>query len=290
MKSTQQRGQMLILVLWIMGLLSAAMGVLVMRSTHELRLGRFPLTLVQQRSVAEAAVWQAAALISHDDPAVDHLKEPWATGVDPQTEQQLLGSIPIGEGAFTIGVEDSEGVHIGLVDEQRKLNLNTAAVGHLAHLIEAVGPSGTPAQGIADAILDWRDEPVGSACASATPPCHNGPFDTVDELRLVPGMTPALFDALQPYVTVYGAGAINVNTASAVVLNTVGAPGDDWVQQRDEGRHPFTTSPQPGNLLLTVTSTQFTVPVETTLRSTSRTTHLEAIIDREGHILAWHPR
>lgn len=54
----------------------------------------------------------------------------------------------------------------------------------------------------------------------------NGPLDTVDEIRYLPGMTDELFEAVKPYLTVYpvstGTGipddGVNVNAASVEVL------------------------------------------------------------------------
>lgn len=80
----------------------------------------------------------------------------------------------------------------GLVDENSKLNLNTAT----AEMLELL-PRMTPE--LAAAIVDWRDEDTepgeGGAedetYARLNPPrrAKNAPFETVDELRLVYGFT-----------------------------------------------------------------------------------------------------
>lgn len=49
----------------------------------------------------------------------------------------------------------------------------------------------------------------------------NRGFRTVDELRLVPGMTDEFFNLLQPQITIYGMKAINPNLASAKVLKSL---------------------------------------------------------------------
>ncbi len=281
------RGQVLILVLWVMGILTVAMGVLITRSTHELRLGEIPLQLIQRQAVAQAGVWQASAVVKQDDPAVDHLGEAWATGVDPATEQQFFIDRGAGKGTFSIGVADNQDVfQAGLIDEQRKLNINTAAPGQLTRLIEQLIPD-APAAELAAAAVDWRDEPAGLFCQAATAPCHNAPFDTVDELRLVPGITPAIFEAMKPYVTVYGTGLVNVNTAPVVVLDAIGGKGENWVEQRKN--QPFTSSPDTSIPNLGVASTDFTVAVQAHLTG-GGTTYLQAVIDREGRILSWNPQ
>ena len=52
--------------------------------------------------------------------------------------------------------------------------------------------------------------------------CKNGPFESVEELLLVRGVTPAIFKRALPYITVYGSGAVNINTADATVLEALG--------------------------------------------------------------------
>ena len=292
-----QNGQSLILVLWIMGLAGLAIGALTMRATHELRLGQVPQHALQRAAIAQAAVHQAIAVLQHDDPASDHLDETWATGVDEDTQQQLLLEVLVGAGGFSVGVRAADGLRVGMIDEERKLHLNTTALGRLQRLIELVAFGEADAERITQAIGDWRDEPAGPLCAGASPACHNGPFETVDELRLVPGMTPQLFAALEPYVTVYGTGAVNANTATAIVLTAMGYDGDAVVAQRATQVFDAANPPPPG---LVTTSSAFTIPAESVLTDGTDRAHLSAVIDRAGCelnapeqsrcILAWLPQ
>ena len=276
---------MLIVALWVMGLVSVAIGALAARSTHEVRLGRFPLETLQRRAIAQAGLEQAIRVIQQDTqdrPRIDSLQESWATGRDT-ANATLFEHMSVGEGVFSVGDIEEATFIPGLIDEERKLSLNTAAPEHLRRLIELVHPDGVDAQAIAAAIVDWRDEPVGPSCEGLNPPCHNGSFDSVDELRAVPGMTPTLFAAMEPYVTVYGSGAVNVNTASAVVLNAMGYPGEELVERRK-------TQPFESYAGLAVTSSAFTVPVKSELAHGFGLFHLRAVIDRTGKILAWSTR
>ncbi|MBI5903338.1 MAG: type II secretion system minor pseudopilin GspK [Deltaproteobacteria bacterium] len=47
---------------------------------------------------------------------------------------------------------------------------------------------------------------------------RNASLDSLDEMLLVKGYTPAVFRKLSPYVTVYGDGLVNINTASREVI------------------------------------------------------------------------
>ena len=295
---------MLLIVLWAMGLVSLAVGTLVVRATHELHLGGIPLELVQAEAIAQAGVYQAIRVIQQDTqdaPQCDTLQEPWATGLDA-AGVTLFERIVVGTGTFSVGHVQAGVIVSGLIDEGRKLNLNTATPGQLQQLITAVNSDGSikPADLVA-AIIDWRDEPQGAWCDAHQLgyPCHNGPFDSIEELRLVPGMTPGLFAALEPYATVYGSGAINANTAEPTVLKAVGlsdAQISTIVQQRQT--QPFDAGhPPPAGLA--VTSAVFSVSVEARTAPGRGLAHLRTVIDRDGCgvtappekpcVLAWSP-
>ncbi|MBC7419497.1 MAG: general secretion pathway protein GspK [Bdellovibrio sp.] len=49
----------------------------------------------------------------------------------------------------------------------------------------------------------------------------NRGFRTIEEIRLVPGMTEELFNLLSPHITIYGMKAINPNTATKEVLKSL---------------------------------------------------------------------
>lgn len=79
-------------------------------------------------------------------------------------------------------------------------------------------------------IIDWMSESntsagggdkksAFSALGEGYPP--NRGFRTLDELRLVPGMTEEFFNLLAARVTIYGMKAINPNTASKEVLKAL---------------------------------------------------------------------
>lgn len=87
------------------------------------------------------------------------------------------------------------------------------------------------AEELIDRIQDWIDsdlqkqkgggesEDYGDFKDQRMPP--NRQFRSVDELRLIPGMTDDTFELLKPRITIYGAKAINPNTAPAEVLQSI---------------------------------------------------------------------
>jgi DNA uptake protein ComE-like DNA-binding protein len=146
---------------------------------------------------AEQLCWSAidlaCATVLSDTQTYQTLNDTtWATNADTFFEA------PLGDGAFTIFrplYDDQQTVLWGLDDEASKLNLNTATKDMLMKL-----PNMT--EDVADAIIDWRDAdsnpgPNGAESSyynTLTPPynCKNAPFETLEELLYVKGMTPAL--------------------------------------------------------------------------------------------------
>ncbi len=84
---------------------------------------------------------------------------------------------------------------------------------------------------LADAVMDWIDDnddvrPDGaenSYYESLTPPyrAHNGPMDSLEELRLIRGVTDEIYGRLAPHLSAVQSAApikINLNTADPIVL------------------------------------------------------------------------
>jgi general secretion pathway protein K len=88
-----------------------------------------------------------------------------------------------------------------------------------------------------DRITDWMSdsntaENAGgdkkgyfSSLGEGYPP--NRGFRTIDELRLVPGMSDEFFNILAPQITIYGMKAINPNTASKEILKSLDSGMND---------------------------------------------------------------
>jgi general secretion pathway protein K len=80
-------------------------------------------------------------------------------------------------------------------------------------------------------ITDWMS-PVNQSASGAgdkrspfqelgeTYPPNRG-FRTIDELRLIPGMSEEFFSLLSPHITIYGMKSINPNIASEIVLKSL---------------------------------------------------------------------
>ena len=150
-------------------------------------------------------------------------------------------------------------VHVDLVPESSKLNLNTIRPEFMMRLLGALGAPEDRATEITAAVVDWRaplnperPSPFDSFYLSQSPSfvARHASFQESEELLLVKGMTPELYygndlDATRPglrdCLTVYGgAYGIDINTAREATLEAVGidaANADRIVSIRKE--HPI---------------------------------------------------
>ena len=77
---------------------------------------------------------------------------------------------------------------------------------------------------IADRVVDWIDRDSEPILADSEIGAKNAPFDSVDELLLVNGISKKDYDTLLPYITVYtnpGVSEININGAKEPVLRSL---------------------------------------------------------------------
>ena len=230
-----RRGSILICVLWSLFFLTALALVINATIVPQLTLAAALRDRFVLRTLAEAGMQRSLLELRADETeGYDALNEAWSRNEEAFKEVFLTDN-----GYFSVeqsldgGEEDESGIRYGLTDEERKININTAPAGVLAGLFEKVGDvSGQEAEGIAESILDWRDaddEPMDNGAegdyyeALQNPyPCKDSRFDILEELLLVKGVTAEAFDLVKGYLTVYGAGAVNVNTADPEVLSLLG--------------------------------------------------------------------
>jgi general secretion pathway protein K len=181
----------------------------------------------------------------------DDLSELWAQQVAPYA---------LDEGGWLTG---------SLVDLDSRLNINmllaepppnqpfTSAQEQFIRLLQSFEEprvSEQDARLILEALLDWLDPDQNPRDFGAEDDYYfdaepsyrtgNRPMQSVSELRMVAYVTPEIYLAVAPYLTVWGAGAINIQTAPAQILRTINtqgvleplsvAEGDALVEMRGE--------------------------------------------------------
>ncbi len=191
--------------------------------TRAAQSGAYGRDSIRAALLAEGGV-QAAKVILREDAKLntfDALTDIWGLAQPP---------FELGGGTITLTIED----------EERKINLNNLIgaqgnapndqnVAVFRRLLEllAIDPQ------VADAVLDWLDNDESPRVGGAESSYYlslrypynskNDFFDTIDELRLVRGVTPEVFEKLRPYVTVHSIGTVNINTAPKAVLMALSA-------------------------------------------------------------------
>ncbi|PKL51774.1 MAG: hypothetical protein CVV37_04695 [Nitrospira bacterium HGW-Nitrospira-1] len=145
-----------------------------------------------------------------------------------------------------------------LIDEERKININSAGPQHLRYIFSDSGVEDAELDTIVDSILDWRDandlhrlngaEEDYYQSLSQPYSCKDGNFDTIEELLLVKGMNTEIlygskkggeqkYKGVADYLTAKSFNVINVNTAGRLVLEAWFGPAaaENIIAQRNAG-------------------------------------------------------
>jgi len=167
--------------------------------------------------------------------AVDSLRDDWAY-IRAYSE---VSSSLFEDGYFLIDVMDLSGrIQINRLVNERG-DYNDAQKNILLRLLgfPEFGLDADEAENLVDAIKDWIDEDNEVTRFGAEDayyltledpyPCKNGPLESPEELLLIRGMTRELFygteeaPGISRYVSAYGEGKININTADPLVLRAL---------------------------------------------------------------------
>lgn len=199
-KDNAQNGMALLAVLWGIALLSMIAAVALATSLSFARMEANSLKIIRTRTLAEAAILRAVLGIIDPKPATR-----WRIDGVPQ--------------AFTF-----EGVviQIRIEDEQGKIDLNTGRDDLIRGLFHAAAEPNRADQ-LADSVLAWRGEGNANDTAEAGARPRGGAFQSLDELKLLPGMSDDLFEQLLPALTLYSQrAAFDPQTAPALALRAMG--------------------------------------------------------------------
>jgi general secretion pathway protein K len=184
-----QLGFALITVLWAAMILALIVQSVLVTGRTEARLANNREALAQLGAIADAGINIAILRL-----------------LDPRVQPPVDGS------PFTVAFAGHQ-LHLAIQDEAGKIDLNTAQDELLRRLFRSVGADPETASALKDRILDWREPGIGKRLNGAKAPEYraaglaygprNGPFATVEEAQMVIGMTPELFAAIAPALTVY---------------------------------------------------------------------------------------
>jgi general secretion pathway protein K len=136
---------------------------------------------------------------------------------------------------------DGVSMRLRIADERSRIDLNRASPLLLEGLLRAVGIDEALAPALRDAIIDWRDkdnmrqldgaEDDDYADLDMAYGAKDDDFASVDELQLVMGVTPEIFNALAPHLTVYsGSSDVAPLAASREVLYALPGVSEEAVE------------------------------------------------------------
>lgn len=247
---SDQSGVVIITVLWVLVVLSLFAFSLGQGARIDLLLAKNFVGKVKSRYLAMAGVEYAIEQIhadSMDEESSKYDSLVWC-GVRPNAErsaQDMFQQHTVGDGYFEISylrpTGDSDGpVRVfGLQDEERRLNINTLTKNNfriLSALLMELGFDEDQALTVTHAIIDWKDpddilnDPEYGAereyYEGLDPPYRpkNMPYESLEELLLVRGVTPEIFERLKAHVTLYPFGGelrINFETATELMLRSL---------------------------------------------------------------------
>lgn len=217
MRRRRRRGFALIAVLWVI----AVLAVLAVEVQVSARLGRD--AAYNLRGVTRAR-WAARAGLARALELLDRRVVANVAGIDLAANGESV--LP----SFEVDLDGTR-VRVVTMDARARIHLNRAGDVELQRFLEALGLATAAADSLADALLDWRDgdgsrRPRGAeaedyrAARSPSRP-GNAPFDAVEELGAVRGMTGDRLRLVTRFATVIGDGRVNVNSASIPVLRSL---------------------------------------------------------------------
>lgn len=233
----RRKGAVLIFVLWVLSFLA----ILAVNLGYGIRQKMTFIKRIESRSqsqhVVEGCVKLGLAVLM-DDLQRNQFQYTAATKAFRHNNPNRFATLKVPNGSCEISYPDPAGISpdqkiFGIVDEESKININTADKFVLYRIIsEALSLDDNTAEKIAEAIYDWRqlgDSEIKGFLSDDyysnlkfPYPKKSLPFEVPDELLLVKGMDQAKYEILKKYVTVYGNGPVNINTASKKVLLALG--------------------------------------------------------------------
>lgn len=167
-------------------------------------------------------------ILADKDPSVDFIDAEGRFWNDSTADESPSGVRTTSEGE----------VEIRIIDENAKLNINSANSEQLVRLLEGAGVPVEAMNTLIDSMLDWKDADTEHHLSGAEEdyyggladpyPAKNAGFDVPEELALVKGIgpdsliSPETARTIMRHVTTFGTNSLNINTASPELMRLLG--------------------------------------------------------------------
>jgi general secretion pathway protein K len=205
---------------------------------------------------------------------------------------------------FSLGNEGS--INVGIEDENSKFNINSIiysngmtneeSLSSLRRLLQYLGID----PDIALNIADWIDPDIEPRATGSEDKAKNSYLWSIDELRLIDGIDEGTFRVIKPFITIFGNGMININTAEAPVLISLSDDMTEALAERIIYYRETTSFKNKSDILkvsgleaigviiqnkITVKSTCYKVITRAYVNGVNRV--IESTIDTSRNILYW---
>jgi general secretion pathway protein K len=241
---SRQDGAALIVSVWVILLFSLLISSMAFDMQVEANVAGYQRKRVKAQYLARAGMEWATAVLSRK--VTETMDEELILEPD-QDEQLVVASINLSRGVGVSGVEKELGAGkfiVDIVPEESRRNVNVLTEDDWKEVLDQAGVENTRWSELIDCFLDWIDEGDEYRLNGAESDdeyyqereyeVKNAPLDTVDELLMIKGFTPALlyggaspddeetiYTGIAGWLTTWGDGKVNVNTASREVLMTL---------------------------------------------------------------------
>lgn len=239
----RQRGAALVVALLVFALASALVVAMQKEFTLFLKRGSNAMVAEQADAYLRGGEELAARVLREDwktdreeENVRDDFSELWAENVAPYALDEggwLLGGLKDLQGRFNLNSLGGGKPRAGDGNQQKFTAWQLQFI-RLLQALPEVEVSQQEATAITEAVIDWLDEDGEVLDSGAedgsyydrTPSYRaaNGRMHSVSELRSIANVTPEIFLALAPVVTVWGEDySINIHTAPVAVLRSINA-------------------------------------------------------------------
>lgn len=250
-QASSQSGAALIVALWVVLVLSLLIGSMAFDMQVEANVTGYQRKRMQAHYLAQAGLEWAQVVLNRK---VTESAEGELVIEEGQDEQMIIASINLSRGVGVRGITKnlSQGsFSVDIIPEEGRRNVNSLTDEDWEEVLDQAGVPDDEWPELIDGFGDWIDEGDEHRLNGAESDdayyeeldyeVKNAPVDTIDELLLIKGFNEAIvfggpdpedpdlvYRGIASWLTPWGDGKVNVNTASREVLMTI--PGiEDWV-------------------------------------------------------------
>lgn len=243
-RKTGQEGAALIVSIWVILILSLLISSMAYDMQVEANVAAFMRKRTKSQYLARAGMEWTMAVLTRK--VTENQDEELVLEPD-QDEQLVVASINLSRGVGVSGIEKELGdgkFIVDIVPEESRRNVNVLTEEDWEEVLDQAGVENTRWPELIDSFMDWIDEndtyrlngaeSDDAFYQEAEYEVKNAPLDTVDELQMIKGFDDAIlyggpskeddsvqYQGIAGWLTTWGDGKVNVNTASREVLLTL---------------------------------------------------------------------